>query len=950
MYQLFFDFSFDPNFQRLLPIPYIAQQRNNHWYSLRKATDEVLKSTPIPLNPYKEEALLIANSLQLPSLLEKFTKREISIQKLYNDNDKKKYIQQQIEEKISKLLEIIATNQLLLTVSLNKEQPLENQYIENTTKVLIPSLEFEKVPDGIIYRLSLYDNQDKLCPSEHKITLLSYEKSWIVIDKKLVSIKDIKALNLKPFLEKTTVTIPEKIIPEYFNKFLKEIIKKVEINTIGFDIIQKNSIKSVTIKFVHDFLTQHYKFFLSFDYDGYIFGSNQNKGYHSNLNIASNGTITIDNYKRNLSEEAQKHHILEAIGFINEGGIFFVDDNDPFASYFHLLKHKEELIAADFFIEPIEIHGRRVSLQLPKIHSKEATNKKDWFDIELWIEQGNEIFSFANLIQNIQENNPIYTLANGTLFIIPKEWFAKYEKLAKFGKVNNGKIQLPKNNYALLKNLPEIKPKYISPDITYSPSSNLKATLRPYQKDGVKWLLEHYYSGMGACLADDMGLGKTLQILALLVAIHDTFSEKEIEQPSNLFELGQKQKEPLRALIILPSTLLFNWYEEVKRFTPQFKCTQYVGEERKTKIRRLINYDIIFTTYPIITRDAKLLEGYLFRIIILDESQRIKNKNSQVFKSINLLKADHRFSLSGTPIENTLTDLWSQMQFINPNILGSFTKFNNYFRIGIEKKHDPIIMEELKTIISPFLLRRTKAQVLQDLPDMEEQIVYCPMSEEQKKWYEREKSKVRNKLLHIDNHSQTLNILNMLTLLRQISNHPKLLDKQSSIPSGKYEEVINLLEQLLLSQHKALIFSSFISHLEIYEDWCKANNIKFATLTGDTPIPERKIQVESFQKDKDIMFFFISLKAGEVGLNLTTASYVLLLDPWWNPFAERQAIARAHRLGQQHKVTVIRFVTQDTLEEKIIHLQQNKKELSENIIEENVLVKEVLENVTTLLK
>ena len=190
----------------------------------------------------------------------------------------------------------------------------------------------------------------------------------------------------------------------------------------------------------------------------------------------------------------------------------------------------------------------------------------------------------------------------------------------------------------------------------------------------------------------------------------------------------------------------------------------------------------------------------------------------------------------------------------------------------------------------------------------------------------------------------------MLTLLRQISNHPKLLDKQSSIPSGKYEEVINLLEQLLLSQHKALIFSSFISHLEIYEDWCKANNIKFATLMGDTPIPERKIQVESFQKDKDIMFFFISLKAGEVGLNLTTASYVLLLDPWWNPFAERQAIARAHRLGQQHKVTVIRFVTQDTLEEKIIHLQQNKKELSENIIEENVLVKEVLENVTTLLK
>ena len=428
----------------------------------------------------------------------------------------------------------------------------------------------------------------------------------------------------------------------------------------------------------------------------------------------------------------------------------------------------------------------------------------------------------------------------------------------------------------------------------------------------------------------------------MLIAVHDTYPLKQTDFPTDIFQLGQMQREPLKALIVLPSSLIFNWYEEIKRFTPDLRCTQYIGNDWKTKVRRLLNYDIVLTSYPILTRDIALLEKHLFSLIILDESQRIKNKNSQVFKAIDRLQGTHRFSLSGTPIENSLSDLWAQMQFINPNILGTFAQFSKYFLPEIQKKHNPIALEELKTIINPFLLRRTKEQVLQDLPDMEEQIIYCPMSDLQGKWYEQEKSKVRNALLQVAPQGKNIHSLNMLMRLRQISNHPQLVDPKSDIPSGKYEEVVSCLEQLLLSAQKALIFSSFTSHLEIYQRWCDEQKIKYALLTGATALPDRKVQVERFQKDKEVPFFFISLKAGEVGLNLTAASYVLLLDPWWNPFAERQAIARAHRLGQEQKVNVIRFVSQHTLEEKIIRLQQHKRELSEHIIEEDTLMKEEL--------
>lgn len=949
-YLLFFDFTFDSDFSVFLPNAYIAQQKGYTWYFFKKATADILESLPeITITPSEKEALELIYSLQKPILSKKFIKKGNSLDLIYKNPKQKQLIQQYIEEKTAKILEISCENSFYITINYKNHDEIGKKRIKTTTKTLEPFLEFEKTDSGINYHLLLLDGEQKIIPSQHKIELLNNEKSWLIINKELVKVAHIKALNIKPFLTKTDIFIPEKLIGEYFDKFLKEILKKVEINAKGFEIISKNEIISSKIRLIHDFLANHYKIYIAFDYDGYVFFSNQHKKSHSVLEFQADNQLKIINYKRNPSEEAKKQQFLSEIGFTEDDGVFFIEDAYPFASYFHLLERKEDLISAGFSINSIEINGKNTEISLPKLIFSETSIENDWFDLNIQVKQGEITFHFKELIQNIRNNNPIFVLSNGNLFIIPQEWFSRFGTLAKFVKEHQGKLQLPKNNYALLEDLPELQTQKMVNNVQYIPSPNLKAALRPYQQEGVKWLLEHHYNGLGACLADDMGLGKTLQTIALLVDIHDRLPEITNENPTNLFDIDLKQKESLKTLVVLPSSLIFNWYDETKRFAPHLKCVQYVGNERKNKANRLLNYDVIFTSYPIVTRDAKIFQKYEFRYIILDESQRIKNKNSQTFKAIHDIKAQHKISLSGTPIENSLSDLWSQMQFINPNILGSFSHFSKYFKYGIEKKRDPIILDELKTIISPFLLRRTKEQVLDDLPEMTEQIVYCELSEAQKKWYEHEKSKARNELLRIEKHNLQFNALNMLMRLRQISNHPQLLDKNSPIPSGKYEEVINHLELIVNSSQKALIFSSFVSHLEIYESWCKTNNIRYAKLIGSVPTSERKAEVEAFQKDASVKFFFISLKAGEVGLNLTEASHVLLLDPWWNPFSEKQAISRAHRLGQKNKVNVIRFVSKDTIEEKIIKLQQTKKELSQNIVEETTLVTEVIQHIDEFL-
>jgi len=350
-----------------------------------------------------------------------------------------------------------------------------------------------------------------------------------------------------------------------------------------------------------------------------------------------------------------------------------------------------------------------------------------------------------------------------------------------------------------------------------------------------------------------------------------------------------------------------------------------------------LNFDVILTTYGTVRNDVEQLSKLDFFYLILDESQYVKNPTSKTYKAVMKLQSEHRLALTGTPIENSLSDLWAQMNFLNKGILGNLAFFRRYFITPIEKHNSNDQQEKLQILIHPFVLRRKKEEVAKDLPPLMEQTVICEMDENQHRTYETEKSIIRNSILAGIEQEGVKNsamiILQGLTRLRQLANHPRLLKDFTEGESGKFEEIFRMLENLLAEKHKVLVFSSFVKHLELIKSRIKKENWKYSLLTGKTT--NRKEVIQQFQEDTENRIFLISLKAGGVGLNLTSADYVFIIDPWWNPAAENQAISRAHRIGQNKHVFVYRFITQGSIEEKIQQLQNRKSSLADKFINSN---------------
>lgn len=394
----------------------------------------------------------------------------------------------------------------------------------------------------------------------------------------------------------------------------------------------------------------------------------------------------------------------------------------------------------------------------------------------------------------------------------------------------------------------------------------------------------------------------------------------------------KKTKSSATSLIVMP-TLIHNWEEEIKKFTPDLKCYKFIGQNRPKDIRLFKDYDIVLTSYGIVRNDIELLQTYKFFYLILDESQYIKNPDSKIYKAVNQIKSKHRLVLTGTPIENSLTDLWAQINFLNKGLLGNLRFFKREFVQAIEKNTDPEKKEKLQQFIQPFVLRRTKHQVAKDLPDKFESVIYCDMSEEQKFLYEEEKSKIRNSIMETiekTDDKPTILAIEGLNKLRQIANHPVLIDPNYNAQSGKYDEITRNIENLIAEKHKVLIFSAYVKHLNLFADFLEHNHHPFSMLTGSTQNRERVIK--EFQNSEDKNVFLIQIKAGGVGLNLTEADYVFIIDPWWNPAVEEQAINRTHRIGQDKKVMVYRFISSDTVEEKIQQLKARKSQLADSFI------------------
>lgn len=947
-----------------LPEAYIVSEQNGEAeYIEKQATIDTISSFGILIESTAHQQLLDICALLKPAALEQRFKpqkgrKNQTLAQLLTDPKTKEVLLNFVTRKLNTFYFLIQENNYLLGYHLKRKEAVTNKLIHIADRSIQPILNFAKTEDGIHYSFVLQDDKHTYLPKDQEIYILLNSPSWIILNKKLYQIQDLNANKLKPFLAKEKIVIEPKHVNTYIDKVIVPVIKNIEVQTEGFEIITSQKITSYTLEIVQDFAQQGYIAMVTFKYDNDTFDFHQRKNTRTQVQN-KDGQISIHQTKRNPKAEADVIRSLTDLGLVVNGNLFLElaePTSDSFAILQWVKNNTATLTKLGFTIKLPLILDKPISLadyQISVIHEKQ----KDWFDIKGMVNVGSYQIPFSKFVPYIKKNDRYFPLENDEIFIIPLEWMTRYKKLADFGTIEKDKITLTKSKFTVLKDI--IPPEEFEFDInvtdteSYEESDQLKAKLRPYQLEGVQWLVGHYQNGLGACLADDMGLGKTLQTIATLVYAKEqlTPDQENIERIQfDLFSTPLEVRTYLKALVVLPSSLVFNWAQEIIKFAPHLNIVNYTGADRSKTAPYLESYDVILTTYNTIARDQKIVEKINFNYLIIDESQQIKNKESKIFQVINQIQAHHKISLSGTPIENSLSDLWSQMQFINPGILGSFPFFKDHFKIPIEKHQDQEKIAELKSLIDPFILRRTKEQVAKDLPDVSEQVRYIEMLPEQEKLYESEKSAARNMLLGIAApQNNKIHIINTLTKLRQLANHPVLINKDSVENSGKFKEVTEYLQTLVLSNKKTLVFSSFVSHLKLYEQWCTEQGISYLTLTGNTASRDRASIVNQFQKDDSVSIFFISLKAGGVGLNLTKASYVLLLDPWWNPFIEKQAIARAHRIGQENKVIVTRFIAKNTIEEKILQLQEQKKTLSDEIIDINAIPEYIEQDLEVLL-
>jgi non-specific serine/threonine protein kinase len=957
VYTICFDVSYNEIAKHFLPNGYIALVSNESvGYIEKRASMATIKSYPLELSEAVIKLLLICEELKIETLNKKYNaknKVKKPLQVVLKETAVAKIFSQYVSYKLNIFLTEIKKNNFPFSVNADRSNPFGQHQKKFSAIDLSAKLHFEKREDRIVYTLALVENETVFAPSSKQTVVLLNEPAWVLVDDVIYNLNEINANKLTPFLKKNAVEILEKNSRLYFETFIKDIVKKVEIEAEGFSMIQKTEITKYSIKPHYDFLSQVYVLEIYFEYQDVAFSHTNKKKYHSSLIL--NDDFQVIQTKRNFEEENRLVAQIASSGLLlNDLGFFSFNKTavHKYENVLLLIEKKSFFRKNGFEIDLSDVESKSIATDVGSI-SMQYEENQDWFDVKMQIVCGTFSFPFVQIISLLKSGDPFFELPNGTYFLIPKEWFAKYKSLVELGTIANDLLQVKKSQLPIIEAISTSSQLQLpnKTSVHYEPSKNLKATLRNYQEDGVKWLLNHHNNNLGACLADDMGLGKTLQTLAVLAHVKEGLQVENPIVESDLFAEISTTDEPLKALIIVPSSLVFNWKNEGKKFAPFLKSISYIGNDRKKIKNKLRLYDLIFTSYAIALKDNELFKSQHFRYLILDESQYIKNKNSKIFAAINQIPTDHKLTLSGTPIENSLDDLWSQMQFINPDLLGTFAFFTKYFKIPIEKHKDEAAVSELKNLINPYILRRTKEQVAKDLPLLSEQVFLSEMSSKQKNFYEKEKSAARNALLHLSENESAnkLNVLNALMKLRQISNHPKLVDQTSAYDSGKFDDVVAYLETLIKSKQKVLLFSTFVQHIEIYTDWCKSKKIGFCKLTGETKTTERENEVQIFQNNPDKLLFFISLKAGGVGLNLTAASYVVLLDPWWNPFAEKQAIARAHRIGQKQNVTVVRFIAKDTVEEKILLLQKKKKELAETIIDINYLPSDIDQDLEYIL-
>jgi non-specific serine/threonine protein kinase len=938
-----------------LPSSFIVNknQKGALLYIQKKSSPTTIAAFKIALSPADRQLFQIIDKLQVKTLEKKFNpprkKAKPLIELINQDRLLEKSITNYIHRELDAFLKIIIKNNFTLCWDILRKVLVKDVALAIAKEPLTPHLFFKKTATNVLYKLSLSDKKETWQINQKDIIPITNASAWVFIDYQLHQIPHINGFMLKPFLKKQEVIIPNQHVKTYFQSFILKIASEVDMTTEGFQVIDDNRVLFCQLELIKNVFNNEFGIKVSFAYTGVTFLWNDKTSRKSGLKF-NEEEIVITRVNRHFPTEKKWIHQLKSLGLTNANNSYFgLPDAQKSNSLFNwFVQHLTPLQKAGFKVIKPTMEGKTIALAIPKISFNDTQAVNDWFDINGLVEVGKFKIPFKKIATFIKKGNAYYPLPDGTFFLIPEEWFTRFKGLLQFARFKNDQLQLAKSQYTLLNELninigEALEKDYFEFD--YQPSKALKATLRPYQLEGVKWLLSHYQNELGACLADDMGLGKTLQTIAVLLYAKEQMAvKKEATLPPatpqlDLFQAAAYPTEiyqALKAIIILPASLVFNWEKEIRKFAPSLLCYKHLGPKRHDKPKLIGSFDIILTTYHTALRDIDTLKEVNFEYIILDESQQIKNKDSKIFKAINQLNGHHKISLSGTPIENSLADLWAQMQFINPNTLGSFRFFKDEFIRPIEKLNEEDKKVQLQKLIQPYLLRRTKEAVATDLPELSTKVFYTVMSPEQKKLYEKEKSAARNFLLkNFENNDGKYQfmVLQSLTKLRQLANHPVLAMDTYQEDAGKFKDIIEHLEVIHKGGHKTLLFSSFVKHLDLFKSYFEKHKKGFSRLTGKLSQKERKKQIEQFENNPTIQSFLISIKAGGTGLNLTAADYVFILDPWWNPFIEKQAIARAHRIGQTKNVFAIKFITKDSIEEKILKLQEKKARLAEQIIE-----------------
>lgn len=977
-------------------LPVLVEERASGELFLLETAQKSFSELP-NLNKAARELISLTEKYADRSLLKSYSKEQTirEFQATVTENTIEKHIRPFIERCHQKIIRLLIES----GIPLYERSEVKDRTFWPSDRIAVSKqassvvFTFEKDENGLRYFLRIEGENGLTDLYAQDCTVLCREPAVIVTNKTLCCFEDIDVKKLMPFFKKKAIEVPLASEKTYMKTFVRNCVRNFQVNASGLDIREIQPVKEAFLSLESNWIRQPV-LLVSLSYEGKKYPLDHT---HRKIVLTEEHAeqVSLHWFCPDKLWEKQQIDRLTDNGLQQTGPNSFTlpenSNRNPEEGTHGLIDwlraHKE---VTAFYNFSQNIDNR--SYYLGEISITSAMEaKQDWFDLHCLVIFDNCQIPFNRFRQHILKNIREYVLPDGTVAVLPNEWFTRYYELMFFSKDNRDGLLLKKNQYRIAETLCSsvLFPTVQKENLPLLPST-FRAELRHYQLTGFQWLVWLYRQGFGGCLADDMGLGKTVQTIALLAYIEEE-NKHETSMPvtatqasetrtaevnasaranrtptmdalSNLpgkrdrqlslfdppeerndtpFVIGDAENtrpERLPSLVVMPTSLVYNWQHELHKFAPGLGVYTYSGYKRlRSKDIESVfrHYPVVLTTYGVLRNDIEWLGSCHFHHLILDESQYVKNPDSQIYQAVRQIQALHTIALTGTPVENSLTDLWAQFNLLNENMLGSYASFRNAYLNPIAKD-DKKKESALLRIIHPFLLRRTKQEVTPDLPPLLEEIVYCDMSPAQKSCYMEEKNALRNSLLDekVWENPGALSLLTLqgLTRLRLLANHPVLAHPDYTEDSGKFEQIVMRLETLRAEGHKVLIFSSFVRHLKLLANFLDEESLSYAWLTGSTPASDREKEINRFTNNADINYFLISLKAGGVGLNLTAADYVFLLDPWWNPASEMQALSRSHRIGQDKKVIVYRFISSKTIEEKIRRLQESKSKLASTFV------------------